>query len=302
MTLENPIGDEQSSIHSENKSEDHTEKTDNVVPPLSTETKTKPCCIKKDITCNIKRDWIDKLTISLEALGFLALVVYAIFTIKIWHANNKSAKAAQSAAATAASTLTEIQKGATDTHDLATAAKQQAENTSTIAKSALTQATAARLSAEAQEAQLDVSRRTFKLQNGADLSVSYMGIDERQTNRIKFTILNAGPSHAFTVRVYRKLEYRTNEPPDTQDAKSKAIFPKDGETLDKKGDGFFEVVDIPPIKSGKLYLWGTVWYEDASGRQWKQFCLYLPGTNCQVSGFPSDTFCRCSNHRAAGYE
>lgn len=53
--------------------------------------------IVREITCNIKRDRIDKMTIFFEGFGLFVLVVYAIFTILIWRANKKAAEAAKGA-------------------------------------------------------------------------------------------------------------------------------------------------------------------------------------------------------------
>jgi hypothetical protein len=71
--------------------------------PLPSET-TKPekaPTAQFDISCNKKRDWIDKGKLGLELFGLAVVITYTIFTIKIWRANREAADAAAKAAGAA---------------------------------------------------------------------------------------------------------------------------------------------------------------------------------------------------------
>lgn len=79
------------------------------------------------VCCRAEKDSWDKVIAIVEVIALIVLTVYTWKTWQIAGANNKAAKAAESAAETAAYTLRELQKGGADTHDLATAAGKQAE-------------------------------------------------------------------------------------------------------------------------------------------------------------------------------
>ncbi len=74
----------QSPVHSEDKAADHTQETQPPSPPIVTPSTTQQCCKHKEITCNQKRDWIDKTTIGLEAFGLSVLIIYTIATLGLW--------------------------------------------------------------------------------------------------------------------------------------------------------------------------------------------------------------------------
>lgn len=83
----------------------------------------------------------EQLKIDRRMVLFTALLVICTLgtnAISLYQASiaKTSAAAARSAAETAAKTLTEVQKGETDTHELAEAAKQQAGNTDRLARAA----------------------------------------------------------------------------------------------------------------------------------------------------------------------
>jgi hypothetical protein len=71
------------------------------VPSAATQPQAKPSPHSYKITCDKKRDWIDKATLGLEGFGLFVLIVYTIFTGLMWYANKKAADAAKSAADTA---------------------------------------------------------------------------------------------------------------------------------------------------------------------------------------------------------
>jgi len=103
--------------------------TPGVSSPPPTETHYK-------ITCKAEKDWWDKLKPFVEILGIALLAIYTAYTIKMYRANKQAAEAAKSNAATADATLKEIQKGGTDTHDLAVAAGKQANAAKSAADTA----------------------------------------------------------------------------------------------------------------------------------------------------------------------
>jgi hypothetical protein len=75
------------------------------VPRTPTQSQATASSHHCEISCNKKRDWIDKVSLGLEAFGLVVLIVYAIATIAIWSTNKKAADAAKSAADTADKTL-----------------------------------------------------------------------------------------------------------------------------------------------------------------------------------------------------
>lgn len=98
MDSPNPSEKEQPAINPHGESGKHAKKAKPVVPPEpSSEARPQPCENHKQISCNINRDWIDKATLGFEGLGLFVLIVYAIFTIKIWSANERAATAAKNA-------------------------------------------------------------------------------------------------------------------------------------------------------------------------------------------------------------
>lgn len=58
-----------------------------------------------DVTCNIRKDCIDWLTLGLETFGLVVLIVYTIATVAIWCANKKAADAAAGANKIATKTM-----------------------------------------------------------------------------------------------------------------------------------------------------------------------------------------------------
>jgi hypothetical protein len=75
-------------------------------PPINTpEMHPKPPHPHYEITCKKKRDWWDRAKMGAEFAGIVFLVIYTLYTAGIYHANRKAAKAAKSAADTAAKTM-----------------------------------------------------------------------------------------------------------------------------------------------------------------------------------------------------
>lgn len=110
MNSTNPSEKQQSSINSNAKADKHPDKPQGEAASRSGQCSSHPCEKHNEISCNIKRDWIDKATITFEGFGLFVLIVYAVTTIGIYCANKKSADAAKSAADTADATLKNSQK------------------------------------------------------------------------------------------------------------------------------------------------------------------------------------------------
>jgi hypothetical protein len=72
----------------------------NPLPPETTKPEKTPT-VQFDLTCNKKRDCIDKGKLGLELLGLGVVITYTIFTIRIWHSNKQAADAATNAAGAA---------------------------------------------------------------------------------------------------------------------------------------------------------------------------------------------------------
>lgn len=100
MTLENPenpIEHKHATEHSEKEAADHSQKAQNPAPPMVAPAETKPCTQHPEITCNKKRDWVDKMMIALEVAGLTVLSLYTIFTFLLWRAQTNALKADQRA-------------------------------------------------------------------------------------------------------------------------------------------------------------------------------------------------------------
>jgi hypothetical protein len=105
MTSSNPSEKQQPSVDSNSEAKKHSHEPKSGVAPATGQCPPHPCEKHKEISRNVKRDWIDKATIILEGFGLLILILYAIFTIKIWRASKNAADAAKSAADIAAKEL-----------------------------------------------------------------------------------------------------------------------------------------------------------------------------------------------------
>lgn len=111
MSLENSdnsIEQNQSTEHSNSEPTTNPKEAKAATPPPMAKTTPQPCSQHPELTCNTKRDWIDKTALCLEGFGLFVLIVYTIATIAIWYANKKAAEAAESAANTASDTLREV--------------------------------------------------------------------------------------------------------------------------------------------------------------------------------------------------
>jgi hypothetical protein len=174
--------------------------------------------------------------------------------------------------------------------------------TAHLVVNAANQVTATRRSADIQEEQFIFNRQLIKFKEGTEVKVDYMAIDQpHQPNRINvlFTIHNAGKGLASNIRAVSKLEFLATEPPNTPGPDVGQV--KNIEDTLKPNDKIWPHVEIPSetpyrLDVTRLYLWGTVWYRDKSGRNWSQFCGYLLPLGSVT------TFHRCIGHQATGYE
>jgi hypothetical protein len=105
MRSEDSTDKEHATIHADAKTDQHSSETKQPVAPAVAKPDPKPSPHKYDISCDKKRDWIDKLTIGLEGFGLFVLIVYTIFTGLMYFSNKKAADAAKSAADTAKTQL-----------------------------------------------------------------------------------------------------------------------------------------------------------------------------------------------------
>ena len=101
MTLENaenPGEEKQVPQNSSDEAEEYSGDSDQPLPSAPLPAATDPCCNHKEITFNIKKDWIDNFASIVEGVALLVLIVYTIATIAIWSANKKAADAANTSA------------------------------------------------------------------------------------------------------------------------------------------------------------------------------------------------------------
>jgi hypothetical protein len=101
-----PIGQNDSTHHAEGKPSKQADNPDIPITPTSAPTpQRQPPKTHCEITCKAENNWWDKTKPFVELVGVLLLLVYTIYTIKMYHANKKSADAAKSAAETARDAL-----------------------------------------------------------------------------------------------------------------------------------------------------------------------------------------------------
>lgn len=81
MTSENPknhVNAQRPSLDAHTETDKHPKKP---TPPAPAESQSPPTPHKCEITCNTKRDWIDKTTLAFEGFGLLILITYTVATI-----------------------------------------------------------------------------------------------------------------------------------------------------------------------------------------------------------------------------
>ncbi len=102
---ENHVSPQQPAPDADRKSDEQPGNPQTQVSLAATQSQATPPNRHCEVTCNTKRDLIDKATLGLELFGLAVLIIYTIATIAIWCANKKAADAAKSAADTAHDTL-----------------------------------------------------------------------------------------------------------------------------------------------------------------------------------------------------
>jgi hypothetical protein len=84
MTSENPensISPQDPSIHANEETDKHPGGPPPPAHPATTESHPPPTRQQCEITCDTKRDWIDKTTLGFEFVGLVVLIVYTIATV-----------------------------------------------------------------------------------------------------------------------------------------------------------------------------------------------------------------------------
>jgi hypothetical protein len=165
-----------------------------------------------------RKNWPQRVEASCAVLLVLITAAYAWYARKQAIAATNAANAATNAAAAANSTLKEIQKTGTDTHDLAVqagkqadAAKSQSANTELIAKAAQTQVATSISAADAAKSSADTAVRELELSErpwvDADVRINGpFAFDVNGANlSVLITIRNTGHSPAFNTTINPRL-------------------------------------------------------------------------------------------------
>jgi hypothetical protein len=105
MTSENSTDNKHPETHANAESNEQSGSPQPQVLSATAQPQTAPSPHHCEITCNKKRDAIDKATLVLEGFGLFVLIVYTVFTGLMWCANKRAADAAKSAADTARDAL-----------------------------------------------------------------------------------------------------------------------------------------------------------------------------------------------------
>ncbi len=209
----------------------------------------------------------------IEAACAILLVLitgfYTFYAARQANAAKKAAMAAFDAAVTAKNTLIEIQKGGTDTHELAVQAKNQADRTKDIAERTLAQATATNILAEQAKRSANIAQRTYDATNrpyvGMDgITISHMSLDAngvthyqprktKETAQMAFSVVikNFGPIPGSNFSCDMKVFLDGVKLPGTKIAdKPNTIYPTETFAL----SGATGTDSYPNIMNGKSIL------------------------------------------------
>src|SRR6266568_5768387 len=96
-----PIREKNTTPNASQKSETQANQCNPNIPITSSVPALPPAETHYEIACKKKKDAWDKFKEGAEVLGIATLVVYTIYTIKMYRANKEAADAAKSAADTA---------------------------------------------------------------------------------------------------------------------------------------------------------------------------------------------------------
>jgi hypothetical protein len=265
------------------------------IPRSASPSELPPSHAQYKIACQTKKDWWDNHKRWAELFGVLLLAVYTLYTIRMFYANRDAANAATSAAHTADATLKEIKQGGTDTHDLAVAAKQQAD--------------AAHASADLTGRQIELLGRVARFQYGfpivsvATFWMNWLDIAEGRQTHVTLAIQNGGKRDAESLFCTGHVEFRTTDPRIDRNtfihADFKSIQPSSLPPLptpsNPRNYAYCTVFATQTISSEeyagyialktRLYAWGAVRYEDFThqGATIIPFCRYVSAKDVRSS-------------------
>jgi hypothetical protein len=161
--------------------------------------------------------------------------------------------------------------------------------------------------------QLNLSRRIANAERGATFDICNMVATSLQADNIEygFALFNVGKGTAVNIRIFHETKILDSEPRDGIDPKDKAIRIYDSD-LGKPNPNpkpcpapqNGNIVSTAAFRQGtnRLYLYGTIWYEDSTGPQWRQFCSYfVPKGNVCLTR-PTLKYCACIGHNSGDYE
>jgi hypothetical protein len=162
------------------------------------------------------------------------------------------------------------------------------------------------------EKQLNLSRRLANAEKGARYAPCWVELSEPKPNEVHYALSmsNVGKGEAVNIRMFRDAKLLIAEPPDTPDPKDKAIRINDvalARPNKKVHCPAYQYGDLPSTteyKRGRsrLYVYGTIWWDDLSGEQGQQFCTYFPRQGSVCPNNPKSTYCSCTGHQAHNYE
>jgi len=274
MPLENPVPDKNPAVNSIGEPNKESSQSKPEVPPPAG-----------------RQNWWDKAKPFVEIAGLAILALYTTYTIKMYYANRDAADAATSAAKTAKDTLEEVQKGSTDTHELAVQAKNQADQTRDVAAQALAQAQAInRLAGEAKRS-ADTAKQSLAIQERPWVGYESLRIqpDIQANNFVESSLVVRNWGHGPAI--HTEVEYMMRgwcgedfpkHPPLVAIGPGSYATLMPGQTFSTANIRFpvtvpFDEAGIQALKGGKciLYAYARIRYSDISGfRHWRHFCSW----------------------------
>jgi len=168
--------------------------------------------------------------------------------------------------------------------------------------------------------QTQLSTRTAYWEHGAKFTICNMELrpDKSEDVRYVISVANVGKGNAANVRILVREKFSGTEPDNTEDSSNRAESVDDESDITRpvsvpSGDcpKYFDLRNVgsPTIgyKNGseRLYIYGTVWYEDAiPGEHWKQFCAYFLPVGQFNPAYPNAkvSYSFCKSHIGGRYQ
>jgi Ca2+/Na+ antiporter len=301
MDTADPPHDENAQHNTEGEAQIKSNDSAAELPPILAKSEPQPPEARYAITRKPEKDWWDKAKPFAEILGILILLVYTIYTIRMYYANKEAADAARSASETAIRTLS-----SSDDSFKKTLSQMEAQTTAQkkSANASMEQAEASKRVVETARQSLQATIDNFHLDQRPWIIPFQFRLDGEPENLrdIKVTVWaeNTGKTPALEIIPATKTELLTLEP-DPPDFSNVAPVVSRGILAPSVRNFNFDTVanhfkpkltDVAAYQDSRkrIYVSGIVYYRDPSTiRHWTRFCVW------HKFGMPPDDFSFCEH-------